>query len=139
MPNRIETLPLSEGDQTWLASTRGLHTARTVKLKRSAFTVDPNLGYIPSGTPLAEIAATGGNAGTEAVPYDATEATVTNAGVLAGFLRNDIRVPVGTADVYLNAAMIDTGRVRTTRLPIAFVPPAAAAKRVNVNFVFVTN
>lgn len=140
MPNRIETLPLSEGDQTWLASTRGLHTARTVKLKRASFTVDPNLGYIPSGTPLAEIAATGGNAGQEVVPYDATEAVTTNAGVLAGFLRNDIRVPVGTTDVYLNAAMIDTGRIRTSRIPGgAFVPPVAAAKRVNVNFVFVTN
>lgn len=129
MPNRIETPALSEGDQTWLASTRGIRHNRTVKLKLSAFTVDPAKGYIPSGTPLALVAATGGNAGLEAVPYDGTEATTTNAGVLAGFLFTDQVKVTGSTDVYINAPLADHGRVRTSRLPVAFTPPVALAKR----------
>lgn len=124
MPNRIETPALSEGDQTWLASTRGIRHNRSCKLQVSAFTVDPDLGYIPSGTPLALVDSD--DAGLEAVPYVAGGANGT--GVLAGFLFTDQVVPVGSTDEYVNAPLMDHGRIRISRLPVAgFVAPAAAA------------
>lgn len=134
MPNRIETTPLSEGDQTWLASTRGIYKNRSVKLNLASFTVDPAKGYIPSGTPLALV--TSDDAGLEAVPYDATEATVTGAGVLAGFLFTDQVKVTGTTDEYINAPLLDHGRIRISRLPVTFVAPAAPAKRANTQFVY---
>lgn len=115
MPNRIETTPLSEGDQTWLASTRGLDKNQTVKLKLASFTATD--GYIKSGTPLAIVAG-------EAVPYVA--GGTGGAENHFGFLRNDIVKVTGSTDVYANAAMVDHGRIRPNRLPVAFVPPAAA-------------
>lgn len=131
MPNRIETPELSEGDQTWLASTRGITKNRTVKLNLASFTVDPAKGYIPSGTPLALV--TSDDAGLEAVPYDGTEGTVTGAGILAGFLFTDQVKVAGTVDEYINAPLLDHGRIRISRLPVAFVAPVAAAKK-NTNF-----
>lgn len=131
MPNRIETPELSEGDQTWLASTRGIYKNRTVKLNVASFTVDPALGYIPSGTPLALVDSD--DAGIEAVPYDGTEATVTGAGVLAGFLFTDQVKVANSTDEYINAPLLDHGRIRVGRLPVTFVAPVALAKR-NTNF-----
>lgn len=131
MPNRIETPALSEGDQTWLASTRGIYKNRTVKLNLASFTVDPALGYIPSGTPLALVDSD--DEGIEAVPYDGTEATVAGAGVLAGFLFTDQVVVPGSTDEYVNGPLLDHGRIRISRLPVAFVAPVALAKR-NTNF-----
>lgn len=64
MPKVRDTAALSEGDQTWLGSTRGIRTNRTGKLNPSNFTA-PN-GYIPSGTPVALDGATG-----ELIPYAA--------------------------------------------------------------------
>ena len=78
---RLKTESFSSGDQSWLGSTHGLRNARTETLDISAFTPAthyPN-GYIPSGTPVAKV-------GGVLVPYDGTEATTTNAGVLAGFV-----------------------------------------------------
>jgi hypothetical protein len=138
VPNIAYTPVLSEGDQTWLASTRGIRNNRTVKLKLSAFTVDPAKGYIPSGTPLAIVPATGGNAGQEAVPYVAAEGTTTGAGVLAGFLFTDQGVTPGTPDTYINAPLVDHGRVRIPRLPVAFVVPTAEAKRGSALFTYET-
>lgn len=115
MPNRIETTPLSEGDQTWLASTRGLDKNQTVKLLLSAFT--PTDGYIKSGTPLAIVA-------NEAVPYTAGAANGRENHY--GFLRNDVPVVTDSTDTHANVAMVDHGRVRPNRLPVAFTPPAAA-------------
>jgi len=131
MPNRIETPELSEGDQTWLASTRGITKNRTVKLNVASFTVDPALGYIPSGTPLALV--TSDDAGLEAVPYVQAEATTTGAGILAGFLFTDQVVVTGSTDEYVNAPLLDHGRIRVSRLPLVFVPPVLIAKR-NTNF-----
>jgi len=115
MPNRVETPALSEGDQTWLASTRGLDKNQTVRLKLSAFTVTD--GYIKSGTPLAIVAG-------EAVPY--VNAGAGGTGDHYGFLRNDVPVTTGSTDTHINSAMVDHGRVRPARLPVAFVIPAAA-------------
>ena len=118
MPNRIETTPLSEGDQTWLASTRGLDKNQTVKLKLSSFT--PTDGYIKSGTPLAVVAG-------EAVPYVSGGAAGT--GDHYGFLRNDVPVTAGSTDTHANAAMVDHGRIRPNRLPVAFTAPVGAAAK----------
>lgn len=132
MPKRYETPTLSEGDQTWLASTRGITKGRTVKLNIASFTVDTAKGYIPSGTPLALV--TSDDAGLEAVPYVATEGTTTGAGVLAGFLLTDQVVDPLSTDEYVNAPLLDHGRIRISRLPVVFVAPAAEAKRAHSNF-----
>lgn len=136
MPNRVETTPLSEGDQTWLASTRGITTNRTVKLHVADFTVDPALGYIPSGTPLALVDAPGTDEGEMAVPYDSASA-VAGEKVLAGFLFTDQRVAVGSTDTYINGPLLDHGRVRISRLPVDFTAPAADSD--NTTIVYVTN
>lgn len=126
MPHITYTPELSEGDQTWLASTRGIRNNRTVKLRLADFTVDPDLGYIPSGTPLALLVTDGTPAGDEfAVPYVAGGTGGT--GVLAGFLFTDQRVPAGTPDAVINAPLMDHGRIRVKRLPVTFTPPADAA------------
>ncbi|MFF2621238.1 hypothetical protein [Oerskovia jenensis] len=117
------------GDQSWLGSTHGIGNARSEKLDISTFTAGthfPN-GYIPSGLPVAKV-------GGVLVPYDPTEATVTNAGVLAGFVLADVRVNGGED---LNVALKDHGRVKSARLPIPFTPPVAAAKRAATTIVFI--
>jgi hypothetical protein len=122
---------------TWLGSGHGIRNARTEKLDISAFTAAthyPN-GYLPSGLPVAKV-------GGVLVPYDATEGTTTNAGVLAGFVLTDIplKVTPGTtapASEDQNVPLLDHGRVKTANLPIAFTAPAAAAKSANTQFVFI--
>jgi len=126
---RLKTETLGGGDQSWLGSTHGIANARTEVLDISTFTASthyPN-GYIPSGLPVAKV-------GGVLVPYDATEGTTTAAGVLAGFVLTDQPV-VGTAD--FGVPLLDHGRVITTKLPIAFTPPTAAAKRAATTIVFV--
>lgn len=125
---RLTTETYGTGDQSWLGSDHGIFNARTELLDISAFTAGthyPN-GYIPSGTPVALVADV-------LVPYVATEATVTGAGILAGFVFTDQAV-VGTNDFAV--PLLDHGRVRVSKLPITFVAPAAEAKRANVNFVY---
>lgn len=117
------------GDLSWLGSAHGIANARTEILDISTFTAGthyPN-GYIPSGTPVAKV-------GGVLVPYDATEGTVTGAGILAGFVLTDQEV-VGTSD--FGVPLLDHGRVRTAKLPIAFTAPAAAAKRAATTIVFI--
>lgn len=125
------------GNMEWLGSNHGIRNARTEILDISAFTPGthyPN-GYIQSGTPVAKV-------GGVLVPYDATEATTTNAGVLAGFVLTDIPLGVAPGATALatedfNVPLLDHGRVKTGKLPIAFTPPTAAAKRANTGFVFI--
>lgn len=117
------------GDLSWLGSAHGIANARTEILDISTFTAGthyPN-GYIPSGTPVAKV-------GGVLVPYDATEGTVTGAGILGGFVLTDQEV-VGTSD--FGVPLLDHGRVRTAKLPIAFTAPAAAAKRAATTIVFI--
>jgi len=124
---KIETL--GGGDQSWLGSTHGIANARTEILDISTFTLAthyPN-GYIPSGLPVAKV-------GGVLVPYDATEATVTGAGILAGFVLTD-QATDGVAD--FGAPLIDHGRVKVASLPIVFVAPAAAAKSAATTIVFI--
>lgn len=125
------------GDMSWLGSGRDIRTARTEILDISAFTAATHypLGYIPSGMPVAKV-------GGVLVPYDATEGTVTGAGILAGFVLTDTVlhvVPGATAPATEddNVPLLDTGRVKVANLPITFVAPAAAAKSAATTFVFI--
>jgi len=131
MPNRVETAALSEGDQTWLASTHGIHKNPQGKLKLASFTVPAGQGYIKSGTPLAITGV--GTANEELVPYNA--AGTGEVIKLAGFLRNDIPVVAGSTDVYANVAYIDHGRVRTKRLPVAFAVPTDANDATTITYI----
>lgn len=126
---KLVTESFGAGDMKWLGSDHGIANARTETVKVSAFTKAthyPN-GYIPSGTPVAKVAG-------QLVPYDPTEATVTGAGVLAGFILTDQAV-VGTAD--FAAPLLDHGRVIVANFSPAFVAPVAAAKRAATTFVYV--
>lgn len=129
---RLKSETIGAGDQSWLGSSHGIHECRTEILDVSAFTANthyPN-GYIPSGTPVAKVAGL-------LVPYDSTEATTTNAGVLAGFLFTDQTV-VGTADFAV--PVLDHGRVKAAKVPtgsVAFVTPVAVLKRANTTVVYI--
>lgn len=126
---RLVSESFNAGDQSWLGSSHGLRNARTETLDISAFTANthyPN-GYIPSGLPVAKV-------GGKLVPYDATEGTVTGAGILAGFVLTDQPV-VGSGD--FGVPVLDHGRVKVAKLPVAFTAPAAAAKSANVQFVWI--
>ena len=127
---RMKTETFGGGDQSWIgAGAHGITDARTEILDISTFTAGthyPN-GYFPSGLPVAKV-------GGVLVPYDATEGTTTNAGVLAGFVLTDQPV-VGTAD--FGVPLYDHGRVVVANLPIAFVAPTAAAKKAATTIVFV--
>ena len=126
---RLKTENLGGGDLSWLGSAHGIANARTEIIDISAFTAGthyPN-GYIPSGTPVAKVSGV-------LVPYDPTEGTTTAAGVLAGFVLTDQPV-VGTND--FGAPLLDHGRVRVAKLPVAFTAPTAAAKRAATTIVFI--
>lgn len=126
---RMKTETFGGGDQSWLGSTHGIANARTEILDISAFTAGTHYpdGYIKSGTPVAKV-------GGVLVPYDDTQATTTNAGVLAGFILTDQPV-VGTAD--FGVPVLDHGRVRTAKLPFTVTVPGAAAKLAATQFVFI--
>lgn len=117
------------GDQSWLGTAHGIANARTEVLDISTFTASTHYpdGYVRSGTPVAKV-------GGVLVPYDATEATVTGAGILAGFVLTDKKVNGGDD---FGVALYDHGRVIVANLPIAFTAPAAAAKRSATTIVFV--
>lgn len=137
MPRFRTESEIVTGDMSWLGSGHGLRNARTEILDISTFTAAthyPN-GYIPSGTPVAKV-------GGVLVPYDATEGTVTNAGVLAGFILTDqplFVAPGATANAAddINVPLLDHGRVKVAKLPVAFVKPTAAAKSAATTIVFI--
>jgi hypothetical protein len=121
----------------WLGSNHGIRNARTEILDISAFTAGTHYpdGYIKSGTPVAKV-------GGVLVPYDATEATVTGAGILAGFVLTDIPLGVtpgatAVATEDFNVPLLDHGRVKVGKLPISFVKPTAAAKSSATTIVFI--
>lgn len=126
MPKQTETIPLSEGDQTWLGSTRGIYTNRTETLVPSAFPAELREGgYIKSGTPVTvTISEDGDNVTT---PY-------VEGGVLSGFIFTD--QVVGTdLDENVNYPLMDFGRVRTERLPVEFTPPAPEFNATTIVFI----
>lgn len=126
---RIRTESFGSGNLAWLGSAHALGNARTETVNVSAFTAGthyPN-GYLPSGLPVAEVAGL-------LVPYDATEATVTGAGILAGHILFD-QVVVGAAN--FPVPLFDHGRVNTAKVPGTFAKPAAAAKLSATTIVYV--
>lgn len=124
---RLATETIGAGDQSWLGSAHGIANCRTEFLDISAFTANTHYpdGYIKSGTPVAKVAGV-------LVPYDDTQGTTTGAGILAGLVFTDQKV-VGTADFAV--PVLDHGRIRTAKLPLAVTLPGAAAKVANVTFV----
>ena len=106
-------------DPSWLGSAHGLDATDTITLDAAAF--DPETaypdGYIPGGTPLAEITATGLYG-----PYT-TANTTTGLGVLAGHLVTSKAVKA--ADAKIVAAILTHGKVREANL---FLPVDAAGK-----------
>lgn len=126
---RLSSETLGSGDQSWLGSTHGIVDGRTELLDISAFTANTHYpdGYIKSGTPVAKV-------GGVLVPYDDTQGTTTNAGVLAGVVLTDQKV-VGTNDFAV--PVLDHGRIRAAKLPQTVTVPGAAAKLANTTFVFI--
>lgn len=99
-------------DRSWLGSRDGTEVTQTITLKVSTFTANthyPN-GFIPSGTPLGKITATGLYG-----PYD--NAAGDGREVCAGFLFNSTKVRSGGPDV--GAPLHWRGVIREARLPIA--------------------
>lgn len=126
---KLRSETFSPGDQSWLGSTHGIGNARTETVDISTFTQAthyPN-GYIPSGTPVAEV-------GGLLVAYDATETVTTGAGVLAGHILTDQPV-VGTSD--FPAPLLDHGRVKASRVPGGFTTPTDAAKLGATTIVYI--
>ena len=130
---RVKSETFGGGDTSWLGSNHGTDNARTSTLVVANFTAGthyPN-GYIPSGTPVAKV-------GGLLVPYDSTEATTTNAGVLAGHLFTDQAVVAGSGNFAV--PLLDHGRVKSAKVPQganAFTVPVAAAKKANTTIVYI--
>lgn len=119
---RLQNESYGGGNFAWLGTRHGINNCRSVMLDVSAFTAATHYpdGYIPSGTPVAEV-------GGLLVPYDATEATTTNAGVIAGHVFTDQKVSATDAD--FSVPLYEHGRVYAPAVPGGFTVPAAAAKR----------
>lgn len=112
------------GDQSWLGSAHGIADCRTETIDVSAFTAGTHYpdGYIPSGFPVAKV-------GGLLVPYNAAGADGSQN--IAGHLFTDQAV-VGTGDI--PAPLLDHGRVKTARVPLAGF--AAPASQPNTNIVY---
>lgn len=126
---RLRTEAYGSGNLAWLGSAHAIGNARTETVDVSAFTAGTHYpdGFIRSGQPVAKVAGL-------LVPYDATEGTVTGAGILAGHILFDQPV-IGTAD--FPAPLVDHGRVVVAKVPGTFVKPAAAAKLSATTIVYV--
>jgi hypothetical protein len=114
-------------DRSWLGSRDGTDVTQTITIDTSAFTEAthfPN-GYIPSGTILGRITATGLFG-----PYDNAASDGTEVAV--GFLFSNVKVRTGGPDV--GAAIHWRGVIRASRLPIAITDTGGldAAARVDL-------
>lgn len=94
---------------SWLGSREGVSTARTGTL--TGFT-----GVVKAGTPVARVDGS-------YVAYDPDG--VDGSESLAGFVLSDAVIRDGR-DVVV--AILDRGRIRTDRLPVAFTPPAESGR-----------
>ena len=128
---RMKTETFGGGDMSWLGSgAPHIADCRTEILDISAFTAGTHFpdGYIPSGTAVAKVAGV-------LVPYDIAEATVTNAGVLAGHILTDQAVGTLNTGPDFGVPLYDQGRVTTAKVPGVFTAPVAAAKRAATSIV----
>ncbi len=126
---RLTTESFGTGNIAWLGTGHSLDGARTETINVSAFTEGTHYpdGYVRSGQPVAKVAGL-------LVPYDATEGTVTGAGILAGHVLFDVKVK-GSTNV--PAPLLDHGRVIAAKVPGTFTKPAAAAKLSATTIVYV--
>lgn len=97
-------------NRSWLGSAHGTEATRSVTLDTSAFTEATHYadGYVPSGTVLGKITASGLYG-----PYD--DAAVDGREVAAGFLFNSTKMASGGADV--GAPLLEHGVVVEANLP----------------------
>jgi hypothetical protein len=124
MPN-LTTEYFGGGDTTWMGSLHGLESARSIVLKKAAFTQNTHYkdGFIPSGTALAK--------GTDGLygPYGAAPYNV-----LAGFLATDKKCDAFT-DPKIAAPLLDHGRVKVAKLPFQpFTVPTGANNATTIIF-----
>lgn len=98
-------------DPSWLGSAHGTDATRTITLDGTKFTAATHapLGFIKSGTHLAQVTATKIYGA-----YDKDD-TTTGLGVCVGFLYGDHAFATG--DTKIPAALLDHGRIRESRLP----------------------
>lgn len=128
----VSTAAIGRDDQSWLGSARGTSSAQSIALAMSAFTAGthyPN-GYLPSGLPLG-LYTSGGNAGKYG-PW--TSGAADGSQNLAGFLLTATAVPRNSASTVVNGALLDTGRVIVSKLPITV---NATAQATNPRFIYV--
>lgn len=108
----VQTGPSWNADsQAWLANRKGMDTCRPITVDLALFTADhcPN-GFVPSGTALAKVTATG-----KYGPY-----TTAGAGGLetcAGLLFDSIQMESAADDYDVAAALFWEGIVVSSRLP----------------------
>ncbi len=104
------TGPFGVEDRSWLGSAHGTTATRTITLDVSAFTAGTHYpkGYIPSGTVVARITATGLYGPYSASATDGRQ----NAG---GLLFNSTVVRAGGPDV--GAPLLEHGVVNVSNLP----------------------
>lgn len=117
---KIETT--TTGDQSWLASAHGIRNCRTSILDVSTFTRSthyPN-GHFPSGLEV--------NVASETAVKPWTGAS----GEKLGFLFTD-QATDGVED--LNVPVLRHGMVKTARLPVAHIAPAAGADASGFTFI----
>lgn len=126
---RLTTETYGSGNLKWLGSGHAIGNARTETVNVGAFTEATHYpdGYLRSGQPVAKVAGL-------LVPYDATEGTVTGAGILAGHILFDLKVK-GSTNV--PGPLLDHGRVIAANVPGTFVKPAAAAKLSATTIVYI--
>jgi hypothetical protein len=118
---RYQTESWEAGDLSWLGSAHAIWNCQTVTLDLSAFTEGTHYpdGHIRSGQPLQRLSS--GLYG----PYS-------GSGTFSGFLFTDQKV-VGTADI--PAPLLDHGRVKIGKLPVAFTSPTAANDTTTIVYI----
>lgn len=114
-------------DPSWLGSAHGLDATTSITLHVAAFTEATHYpeGFIRGGTPVGKITASG-----KYGPYD--NAATDGREVLAGFVATSRAVAGQTAVV---AALLDHGKVRTARLPIAVDAAGVADVAGRIQFI----
>ena len=131
---RFRSETFAANDRTWLGSTHGLANARTetldVTVGFTAATHYPD-GFLKSGLPLGKVTATG-----KVGLYDS--AAVDGRNKLIGFLATEQVVtgtPGASATGTFPVPVLDHGRVKVAKLPIAFTAPAAASDLTQIVYI----